>query len=141
VVGDRLALGEVAAQEALLHRVLHVVPGGQVQHPVRVEGVAAPGALEVELPAVGGRRPGHLPVHLVGLRAGDAVLGGEVAREVAGRLARRLRVELEAVEADLDLVTVGEAGEGLLEPALPDRAPRADDVGPDLHLHVHRNSR
>src|SRR5690606_40654469 len=54
VVGDRLALGEVAAEEALLHRLLHAAFGGEVEQAVGVEGVAAAGAVEVGLPAVTG---------------------------------------------------------------------------------------
>jgi hypothetical protein len=62
-----------------------------------------------------------------------------VVVEVALLLVRRVGVELEAVVADLDLVAVAEPGQRLLEPMLPDRAPRAHDVRPDLHLHAQVN--
>jgi hypothetical protein len=112
-----------------------------VQQAVGVERVATAGAVEVEVPAVLGGHRRHLAVFGLGLGAGHAVLGGQVVVEVALLLRRRAGVQLEAVVAHLDLVAVGEPGEGLLEAVLADRAPRADDVRPDLHLHGQVNRR
>ena len=118
-VADALALGEVGAEQPLLHRVLDAALRAEVDQPVGVEGVAAAGVLEVELPAVhrGGLR--HLAVHPVGLLPRDAVLRRQVLGQVALALLGRARVELEASPGDLDLVTVRKLRERLLEPALP----------------------
>src|SRR5665648_460721 len=46
-------------------------------------------------------------------------------------------VELKAAPDQLYLVAVVEAGQGRFEAALPDVAPRADNVGPDFNFQVH----
>ena len=53
-----------------------------------------------------------------------------------GLAGRRRRVELERPEDDVDVDLVGQLGDGGLESALADVAPRADDIRPDLDLDV-----
>ena len=84
-VADRLALGEVGAHEALLHRVLRAVGGGEVQQAVGVERVAAAGDVEAELEALLGRDVGHPLLHRDRLLAARAVLLGEVRGAVDAR--------------------------------------------------------
>ncbi len=136
-----LALGEGRAHQALLERVLHPALRGQVQQAVRVEGAAAAHEVEAEVEAVLRGCGRHRVEHLLRLLQGAAVLGGEVLRLPLGALGGRRGVELEGAPDDLDLVAVREGGERLLEAALPDVAPRADDVGPDLDSHDRCNKR
>ena len=135
LVAERLALGEVRAHEALLHRVLAAVRGRQVDQAVGVEAVAAARAVEVVLEPLARRQLGHLRVGLLGLLDAHAVLGREVLGRGVRALGRRARVELEAAPGQLDLVTVRELLERVLEATLADVAPRAHDVGPDLDGH------
>ena len=136
-VADRLALGEVGAHQALLHRVLRAVRRGEVHEPVGVERVAAAGDVEAER-----RGPSSAATSVMRcciatrLLAARAVLLGEVRGAVDLALARRGRVELEAPPRDGDVVAVLEPGERGLEAALADVAPGAGDVRPDLDVHV-----
>jgi hypothetical protein len=133
VVGDVAALGEVRPQERLLHPTLHLgatLRLGQPQQAVGIEGVRPLRLVEVELEVVLGGRAGHLLDDLErALRAAELLRVGVEHRPglTGGR-----GVELERPPHHLDLVAPGEAGQRLLEPALPDVAPGADDVGVDL---------
>ena len=111
-----------------------------MEQPVRVERVAAAHPVEAELEPFAGRSLGHLRVELACPVDAQAVLAGEVLIVVAGALCGRMRVELERAVGDGDVVSVLELLERLLEPALADVAPRADDVRPDLNLHVRHNT-
>ena len=64
--------------------------------------------------------------------------GAVLAREVLGgvlALGRQRRVELERLEAQLDLDLAAEPLEGAIERPQADRAPRAGDVGNEIDLH------
>ncbi|MBA2282546.1 MAG: DinB family protein, partial [Acidimicrobiia bacterium] len=134
-VGDGPALGLVGGEHRLLHLVLATPGGPQVDQAVGVEGAPGPGDVEAEVEALVIGDAAHALVHGLGLVAGDAVLRRQPADEVDGPAGRCVRVELEAAPHDVDLVGVGEARQRVLEPALADVAPGANDVGPDLHLH------
>ena len=135
VVAHQLALAQVAAHQALLHRVLAAVQRREVHEPVRVERVAGARGLEVEVEPLARRRGGHLVLHRPRLLDARPVLAREVLGAVALALGRRAGVELEAAPGDADLVAVLEGGERGLEAALADVAPGAGDVGPDLDVH------
>src|SRR5207253_3999529 len=127
-VADRLAVGEVGPQQPLLQSVGPAVLGGQVEQPVGVEGVASPGGGEVQIETGGRGGLGDPALHGLGLIPGDPVLGRQVLDPVAGADPGRPGIELEAAPVDLDLVAVGETGQGGLEPSLPDIAPGTDHV-------------
>ena len=59
VIGHQLALGEVGEHQALLHRVLEAVLGGEVDDAVAVEGRAAALDVQVEVEALAGGGVGH----------------------------------------------------------------------------------
>ena len=104
-----------------------------------VPGVGALGPLEVELEALGGGDGGDVVDDRRG-PLGPAELAG-VGLDHRHRRARRgRRVELERPVHHLDVVVelgvVGEPGDRGLEAPLPDVAPRAHDVGPDLDEHL-----
>jgi hypothetical protein len=111
------------------------VPRGEVHEPVRVEGGARAGALELEVEPFGRRRGGHPVLHRPRLLDARPVLAGEVLGAIAHALGRRAGVELEAAPGDADLVAVREGGQRGLEAALADVAPGAGDVRPDLDVH------
>ena len=133
-IGDRQPLGEAGAEQPLLERILAAVQGGEVEQPVRVEGVAGARAGEIERDAVGGGDAGHALDHLLGRRLAGAIL----ARQPLGVAAlavvrgRRRRIQLERVPADDDRVAMRELRQRRVEPPLADVAPWTDDVGPDI---------
>ena len=102
-------------------------------------GVHRVGALRLVQPEdqafLGGDRLGPVD-HLAPGLGPAAVLAAEHVGHGLGGLAGCARVELEGVPDDLDVVGVLELGQGLLEAALADVAPRADHVGPDVDAHV-----
>jgi len=134
-VGDQLALAEVGAHEALLHRILRAVRGSEVDEPVGVERIGATRDVEAEVQSVAGRRLRHPGLHGQRLVAARAVLLGEMGGTVDGALGGRGRIELEAAPRDRDLVAVLVALERGLEAALADVAPGTGDVRPDLDVH------
>jgi hypothetical protein len=123
------------AHEPLLHGVLRAVRVGEMEESMRVEGRPVAREVEAEVEPFAGGDVRHLLLHRTGLLDARAVLRGEVLGAVAGTLARGARIEFEAAPRDLDLVAVLEGGERGLEPALPDEAPGAGDIGPDLYVH------
>ena len=122
---------EVRLVERLHHLGRPALVGRPGDQPVRLEGVGDHRAVVVEPQPVGRRDLGHVVDHLPGaLRAAE--LAGQRLHQRAG-LRHRRRVELERSVADRHLALV--AGEGLIQAALADVAPRADDVRVDLDLH------
>ena len=139
-VTHQLALAEVGAQQALLHGVLNAVLGGEMDQAVGVERRAGPREVEPEVEAFAGRRLGHLVLHLARPVDGDPVLLGQAGGALALALVGCGGIELEATPGHPHFVAVLELSERGLEPALPDVAPGAGDVGPDLDLHQFQGS-
>ena len=112
---------------------------GAAKQPVGVAGVGPLGPVQVELEALAGGDAGDL-VDDLGRGLGAAELAGVGLGHRHRRPGRGPRVELVRPVDDLDVLVevrvVGQPSLRLLEPALADVAPRADDVGPDLDEHV-----
>src|SRR4051794_35192783 len=113
---------------------------GQLQQPVRVERVAATQEIEAELDALARCDVRQLRMHLFRALDGDAVLARQMLGVGSVALGGGARIQLEGSVGHSDLVGVGERLERPLEAALSDVTPGADDVGPDLNLHVKTNS-
>ncbi|MDD9992957.1 MAG: hypothetical protein OXP75_14265 [Rhodospirillales bacterium] len=132
VVADVLTLLEVTMEQRLDHRILRPPLAGELDQPVRIDGVrGAPDLVEDELDAFG----------LAGLLDrredfGDPLLGAELGHQVGEPLdafGRHVGVELK--RAPLDREVRGSAGVGALEAALADVAPGTDRVGDDGDVH------
>ncbi len=142
VVGHVADLGEVRRQQGLLEPVLHAGASGlqrEVEQPVGVHGVGARGLVHPEDQPELGRDRLHLVDHPTSRLHTAAVLAAEVLVDRLGRVPGGPRVELVGVPDQLDVVGVREVGQGLLEAALPDVAPGADHVGPDVDAHAWHN--
>lgn len=140
-LADGLALGEGGQQQSLLDCVLDAAGRAQMDEAMGIEGVARLGTVEAEVEpdlSCGRRHPGQLGARLA---KGDAVLAGDARCVVTLANRGRPRIELEGAPHDPHLVAVLEPLEGGLEVALADVAPRADDIGPDLHSHTTYNHR
>src|SRR5665811_2194906 len=122
-----------------LELVLLAVLQGEVQQPVRVEGVAAPGKVDTEVEAFLGRRDRHVVDHDLRLGARASVLAREPlgVRSLLSAARGRGHVELKTAPDRLYLVAVVEARQGRFEAPLTDIAPRADNVGPDFNFQAH----
>ena len=143
VVGDVAGPGEVRLEQRLLHPALEVVATlgmGEVDQPVRVDGVEVERLGQpVDQPLLG--RDGlHAVLHLLRALGRLAVLLRQHHRRALRRLGGRSGVELVGAPVHLHLVGVAELGQRVLDAALADVAPGADDVGPDLDLHDRRNT-
>ena len=135
MIGDQLTFGEVRAQQALLHRILEAVGLGQVHETVGVEGGAAASDVEAEGKLLACRHRRQPLLGFARLLDGHAVLRRQALGAVAGALARRAGVELEAPPRHTDVIAVLEQLKRRFEAALADVAPWASDVRPDLHIH------
>jgi hypothetical protein len=105
-------------------------------HAMGVERVDHLVGLEVVVETLGGREVDDAGVEVADLVDVGAKLRGEVLVMGRARAARLVRVQLEAPPLDLDVLGAIEVRKGTLEPTLPDVAPGADDIGPDLDLHA-----
>src|SRR5215472_11057009 len=103
---------------------------------MRIPRVSAAEAVHPESQSVARGSLLHLALSLLSLADGHPVFGREPLHGRHLCLLRRRRVELEGAVDDLDLVTVRERVQSLLEAPLPEVAPRAHDVGPNLDLHA-----
>src|SRR5450756_1729068 len=128
-VYKRQALGERRGVESLLELVLLAVLQGEVQQPVRVEGVAGPGKVEAEVEAFLGRRDRHVVDHDLRLGNRASVLAREPlgVRSLFSAARGCGHVELKTAPDQLYLVAVVDARQGGFEAALTDVAPRADN--------------
>src|SRR5450759_3464188 len=99
-----------------------------VAQSVCIEGIARSRLIEAEIQPLGGGVGRDPCLGSLGGGSGQAVLDGEAFDRIALRCGRRVRVELEAAPPDIDLPTVLEGGQGVLESALADVAPGTDDV-------------
>ena len=141
-VADLIALDEVGAQESLLE--LGLLPRlagvlGRPQEPVREEGVGALCPVEVEVEAVARSHTSEVLDDLIGTLPPTELAGIGLAHGHR-RPGRGRGVEQVGPEDDVDGVGMLVACECLLEPALPDVAPRAHHIGPDLHAHTRHDT-
>ena len=107
-----------------------------MDQPVRIEGVAHLHVVEMEVEPLLRRLAGHARVHGARLLHRHAVL---LRQQLVLRLVTRARgrgVELEAPPHHVHVVRVLELPERGFEAALPDVAPGAGDVRPDLDFHA-----
>ena len=153
MVGDVLGAQEVRRQQLLLQPCLHLgrLRERQVEQPVRVGGVRT---LCLGEPERAGPPPpprprsappsvDRPPALRRTSRPGARQLSGSAPSALtgrAGRSGRRCRRPCLRSSLQRRSSLRGPRG-GLLQPALPDVAPRADDVAPDLDQHVRRTAR
>ena len=136
-------LAEVGGEQSLGHLQLLALLLGVVQQLVRLAGVGVQQCIEVvPQPDVIGDGA-DLVEHLAHLPGRHPLVPHEEVDLGAVEVHRSIRGQLEAVVGHLDVVAAGEVGEPGLELAFADVAPRARDVGPDIHgdrSHVTCNS-
>ena len=111
VVTEELALGEVSAQETLLHRVLEAMVTREVHEPMPVEGGAASRTVEPKLEPLASRGIREVALHLPCPLDGDAVLLGQPRSPIADPLRRCSGIELKASPDDPDIIPMLEPGE------------------------------
>ncbi len=126
-------VGEVRDVEGLPGLGFQAAFGGEVQQPVQVEGVAVVAALGPVGEAFGLGEVAELVFVGLGLGVADAVLLGDHGYDGVHVAGLAVRVELERAVPHLDLDLAVELLHGLVEAGLPHVAPRAGDIGPDVH--------
>ena len=104
---------------------------------MRVERVAGqPGIGQVVLEPLDVGEPLHPRVHLPHLVVRELVFRLEHRAAVRRLMAGPGWIELKRAMRHSHVVAMIEERERVLEPALAEIAPRADDVGPDVDVHV-----
>ena len=111
---------------------------GKVQKLVGPEGVGGSGGSEVVDESHRGGDAGDMLLHLTGFRLGDPFVAYEEVDRGALEIQRHFGAEFEAVELDLHRRRISpafcESGHACFPFALADIAPRANDIGPDIHF-------
>jgi len=144
VISNVARLDEVRVQQSLFQRALKHRPArleGEVQKTVCVYRAHTQRLVVAEQQPFLGSDCLDTVNHLFACLRPAAVLATKSCSDRLHRLRRGRRIQLERAPHHLDVLGMVEVGQGLLETTLPDVAPGADDVTPDLDTHTCQNRR
>ncbi|MEA3184423.1 MAG: 2-succinyl-5-enolpyruvyl-6-hydroxy-3-cyclohexene-carboxylate synthase [Ilumatobacteraceae bacterium] len=132
-IADIETIDEVRLQQSLFEGELLAGALGEPEQSVGEQRVGSQGAVHAEPePALASDRSDVVDDLLGALHAAELL--GVGVDDRAGLSRRCSGIQLIGTEDDVDVDLVGQFGDRRLESPLPDVAPRANDIGPDLDI-------